>query len=533
MRMSGVTTGLSGAMSSEMLECLRRRGGSLCVTPRPGIPKQRCVFRNTTIAPPIAYGVHTNCIRNVLRGVVERVFFVEGALGLQAPPQPLALVFDELLPFRNGVARYVGKATPVSLDEFVGMYRGRKQTIYREAARSLNLQGITRRDAFLSTFVKAEKVRFEEAGQIYDPAPRVIQPRSPRFNAAVGVYLKPIEHRVYSAIDRMWGGPTVMKGLNVQKRGAAFVEVAGEFRQPMFVSSDYARFDQSVSVPALRFEHGLYTSVYPGRPGRALKRLLRMQLENHGVARCPDGKLEYVVNGCRMSGDMNTSMGNVFLASAVAWGYLQECGFNFRLLNDGDDCVFVMEASNAPAFVRGFAAYALRFGFRAKVEKPVAELAQVDFCQCSPIWTPDGTIMVRNPWKALAKDSTSLLPLDQAGMAERLYTSLGVGGLSMSSGIPVYESFYTSLRRAGRGRTFGSLPTILDSGFEYMHRGVRLINNGVHPRTRFEFWRAFGILPDLQLVLEDYYGGLEIPTVPTPGCFCPTDSTLPLITKFF
>lgn len=508
-----------------------RGDNTLCLEKRHGIPKKREVFRNCALAPQIAYGVHDNCIGNVLRGVVERVMFVEGPSGLSHPPQATAGVFSELAYFRVAVAKRVGKATPISLPSLAGMYRGRKQTICLEAGRSLYLKGVCRQDARLSTFVKAEKILLEKEEVISDPAPRVIQPRSPRFNAALGVFLKPIEHRIYRAINRVWGETVVMKGLNSQQRGGVFVRVTSRFRKPSYVSSDYSRFDQSVGVEALRFEHGLYLCVFPGYT-RKLSKLLNMQLVNEGTARCADGKLNYTVHGGRMSGDMNTSLGNVFLACAVAHGYVQTLGFEVCLLNDGDDCCFVMESENTSKFIAGFAPYVLRFGFRAKVEKPVYNLAEVDFCQCSPIWTPEGTFMVRNPWKALAKDATSVLPLGQPRMAERLYTSIGVGGLSMSRGIPVFQSFYQSLIRAGNGRTFRSLPGILDSGFHYMHQGVEMTNTLVHPRTRYEFWLAFSMLPDLQYALEAHYDELVIPTVLTRGFSFPTESVVPPIVKF-
>lgn len=512
---------------------LHRGRNALCVEARLGVPKERAVYRNTAIAPPMPYGVHQNCVGNVLRGVVERVFFVEGADGLQNPPQATAGVFGrELRGFAAQVARYTGKATPVSLHSFAEMYVGRKRTVYLAAVESLYLQGVTLNDALLKTFVKAEKVLFLKNGLFCDPAPRVIQPRSPRYNAALGRFLKPLEHRVYTAINRTWGGLTVMKGLNAQKRGAAFVEVAGRFRHPAFLSSDYSRFDQSIGVQALWFEHGFYLSLFSSEDRKELARILKMQLVNTGRAYCADGKVSYTVEGCRMSGDMNTSLGNVFLACGVAFAYKQHSGINFSLLNDGDDCCFVMEREDVRKFERGFADYVLKFGFRAKLEGAVYELPMVDFCQCSPLWTPDGTIMVRNPHKAMAKDSTTILPMHQHLMPQRLYSAIGDGGVAMSSGIPVYHTFYSAMVRAGNGVKFGALPLILDSGFHYMHQGVTLQNSRVHPRTRYEFWLAFGLLPDLQVELEEYFASVELPVSISPGYSHPNESVLSELTLF-
>jgi hypothetical protein len=62
-------------------------------------------------------------------------------------------------------------------------------------------------------FVKAEKINFTAKP---DPAPRVIQPRDPRYNVEVGVYLRPLEHSIYRAIAEVYGGPTVMKGYSAE-----------------------------------------------------------------------------------------------------------------------------------------------------------------------------------------------------------------------------------------------------------------------------------------------------------------------------
>lgn len=513
-------------------EILHRGLNSLCVEYKPGVPKERSVYRNTALAPPIPYGVHQSCAGNVLRGVVERLFFVEGAEGLQHPPQAQVGVFEKgMRRFSALVAKRTGIATPISLDKFPEMYSGRKRTVYQAAVESIHLDGVTIRDAFLKTFTKAEKVLFEKNGLFCDPAPRIIQPRDPRYNAALGCFLKPIEHRVYEAINKTWGELTVMKGLNATRRGAAFVSAVSRRRYPAFLSSDYSRFDQSIGTQALKFEHSFYISLFPGHQ-KELARLLKMQLVNKGRAYCADGTVSYVVEGCRMSGDMNTSLGNVFLACGVAFAFKEFSGIDFTLLNDGDDCCFIMEQEDVDRFSRLFVPFVLTYGFRAKLEKPVTELAAVDFCQCSPIWTPGGTVMIRNPHKALAKDATSILPMHQHLMPQRLYSAIGEGGLSMSRGVPVYNSFYLAMIRAGAGVKFGSLPSILDSGFHHMHQGVQLQNDSIHPRTRFEFWLAFGILPDLQLELEAYFDGVTLPVSISPGQIHPNESVISPLTQF-
>ncbi len=85
-------------------------------------------------------------------------------------------------------------------------YRGRRRTIYQNAADSLLTRSISQRDAKVKAFVKAEFINSDEKP---DPDPRVISPRDPRYNVEVGKYLRPIEHRIYGMIAKIFGEPTV------------------------------------------------------------------------------------------------------------------------------------------------------------------------------------------------------------------------------------------------------------------------------------------------------------------------------------
>jgi hypothetical protein len=107
---------------------------------------------------------------------------------------------------------------------------------------------VQRQDSFLQAFVKAEAVNFTAKP---DPAPRIIQPRNPRYNALVGRFIRPLEHRVYIAIGKLFGGPTVMKGYNAVGTASCLRDMWLEFTNPVALSLDASRFDQHVSREAL------------------------------------------------------------------------------------------------------------------------------------------------------------------------------------------------------------------------------------------------------------------------------------------
>jgi hypothetical protein len=77
---------------------------------------------------------------------------------------------------------------------------------------SLAAKPLSRDDASVATFIKCEKINFHAKA---DPAPRIIQPRDPRFNAAIGVYIKPLEKLIYKNLGKLYKYPCVAKGFDV------------------------------------------------------------------------------------------------------------------------------------------------------------------------------------------------------------------------------------------------------------------------------------------------------------------------------
>jgi len=432
---------------------------------------------------------------------MERVYHVETRDGLAAPPRPAPGVFAERLSgFKEAFSKHIELAAPCSLDDFVGMYAGdRRQKVYAEAVESLSQRPVEPRDAWLTTFVKAEKINLSKKG---DPAPRVIQPRTPRYNAVVGTYLKRLEKSVYRWIAQVFGEVTVLKGYNAADSGRLMREKWDRYSRPVAVGLDASRFDQHVSLDALEWEHGVYLDCFYPSERRELARLLKWQVRNRGVARATDGHIRYEVEGCRMSGDMNTALGNCLLMSAMVYSYLRERGITASLANNGDDCVVIMEAKDLPRFTTGLTQWFLEMGFTMKVEEPVRVFEKIEFCQTHPLWTPSGWVMCRDGLVAMAKDCHSVLPLEQRTMALGYATAVGECGLAMAGGVPVFQEFYLALLRMGRGVRIGKHPA-LESGFARLSAGMARKVADVDDNTRVSFWEAFGILPSLQVQLEE------------------------------
>lgn len=443
------------------------------------------------------YSVHANNATNLARGITERVLYVLRGQGLDKPPQPKKGVFQRLSALRGRLIKRMPPTPIVPLSDYPALYSGRKRAIYQRAVDSLAQRGVSIVDSFVSTFLKAEKINFTAK---VDPAPRVIQPRTPRYNAEVGCYLKLFEKRVFAGFEREFGYPVVLKGLNASQVAGWLRQHWDHFRQPVAVGLDASRFDQHVSVEALQFEHSFYNAAF-GCP--KLRRLLSWQLNNRGIARVPGWRFDYTTSGCRMSGDINTSLGNCIIMSCMVIGYCEHVGIDYRLANNGDDCVVVVERSDL-ARLDGIDAWMLDFGFTLTREAPVDVFERIEFCQAQPVYTGSGWRMVRNPFTAMSKDCVSLVSWEPEVSFRQWATAISQCGLSLTRGVPVWEAWYEQLARIGGGvAAEGVTERVNECGMYYMSRGV--VACEVDDEARASFWRAFGITPDVQVALEAYY----------------------------
>lgn len=462
--------------------------------------KERTAYKVVGISSPITFGVHNNSLVNLRRGLVERVFNVEKDGGLQRPPQPAADAFNVLGGFRDKLVTELPKFAPCTPEEFVASYGGdRRQKVYEEARLSLLTDPVTRMDARLTTFVKAEKINFTKKP---DPAPRVIQPRSPRYNLSVGCYLKRLEKEIYKGISRVYDGEAVvMKGYNAHETAGHLRRAWEKYDQPVAVGLDASRFDQHVSRPALEWEHAVYLSCYSGHHRKELARLLSWQIANKGVGRATDGIIKYAVEGCRMSGDMNTALGNCLLMCAMVWSYCETRGVKHSLANNGDDCVVIMERRDLKRFRDGLENWFLQLGFTMEVEPAVDVFERIEFCQTQPVFDGARYVMCRNPMVCMSKDTVSFLPMSMPRVAKGWCTAVGECGMSLCGGLPVMQEYYQAMLRAGRGERIGHHPG-LESGFARLAWRMDRKFSRVSYFARLSFFEAFGILPGDQIKLE-------------------------------
>jgi hypothetical protein len=435
--------------------------------------------------------------------LLERMYYCKVDGKFVSPTDPgTGHVFKELKTFRNKLCRMLGRySKPVSTNSFVLMYRSRKRAIYEAAGERFEIFGVSHRDANCSMFVKLEKVNPTKA-------PRCIQPRSTVYNVAVGRYLKPIEHKVYEVIADVFKSstPVVMKGLNVEGVGVSLASKWDEFVAPVAVGLDATKFDMHVSTSMLKWEHSVYAHMFNN--DKELGKLLSWQLNNSGKAYAWDGTLSYHVRGRRFSGDMNTALGNCLIMCGMIYSWARRQGVRIELANNGDDAVVIMETEDLHKFNGGLKEWFGTLGFRMTVEPPVFELEQVEFCQMHPVDVGGTWRMVRNLNSSREKDSMCLLRIGGETDFRKWLGAVGECGLALTSGVPVMQEFYKFYCRNGMKSKMKNAVG-MQTGFFFLSIGMEAKVSPVEDDTRLSFYKAFGLTPDEQVALEQYYSSLK------------------------
>jgi len=470
-------------------------------------------------------GVHGNTLKNLRMGLVERVFRVEGPGGvLVAPPQAIPHAFDRKLEwFTSSYDSVVRMCRPLSRDQFLATYSGRRRTLYSIAADEYEKRGIREKDARVRAFIKIEalvKLSGDFRTLKDKIVPRVIQPRNPRlpvYGYALGRFIKIYEHLMKDAVARVGrdvsghGGPVIFKGLDPNKRAEVLRHAWEQRSDPVAVTMDASRFDQHTGQDALSWEHKRWVRSAPAQLRNELACLLRMQLRNKCVASCRDGTARYTTRGCRMSGDMNTSGGNCLIMSGMLLSYVREKGIQGSVCNDGDDSVVIIERRDLDWFRTGLSDWFLELGYRMEVEDAVDVFERIDFCQCSPVFVNGGWRMVRNPHKSCAKDLTHVTNFPCNDYSKWL-PAVGQCGMALTDGIPVLQAFYACFEPWEVAR----LPDELTSrGFYHMSKGMKWRGIPISDDSRISFYKAFGVTPDDQLLLEAQWKEIKLTHLPS------------------
>lgn len=448
--------------------------------------------RLVRLVPPVAglwhCFTHTSCICNDEIACVNRV--------IGEVPLPTAAGCRDVAKAMRSLWR-VKHLTPLSLVEALATFKGTKNKLYTTAYDSLMVEPLSAKDARIKAFVKAE--RFDPSDKI-NPDPRMIQARDPRYNLNLARFLRGIEHEVYSICRD--GLPLIVKCKNPRERADVIMQRWRQFRDPVCFSLDCSRWDKHISLDMLKVEHDFYRAWYPGEV--ELDRLLKMQERNFCTT---SNGVKYTVAGGRMSGDMNTALGNCALMVGMVSAAMKNLGVkDYAMIDDGDDVLVLVERSMFRLLSERLPGEYLKYGQELKIENVAYHVQDVVFCQGKPTWNGSEWVMARNWRKVLSQSCCGTKHWNDPFMVRPMLGLLGDCENAIHGGIPILQTFATKLRELSGGAR--ARIGHLDSSYQYRLASYRIddvLDLQARPITdeaRYQFEVTWGVDPSTQLGIE-------------------------------
>lgn len=443
--------------------------------------------------------LHHDCIHNQLVSIHNRV------CGLV--PEPNAAGLASLRKAANHMINRLPTTIPEDYYVMPMRYGGSKRTRYLQATDEVMHFGFDRKDASVKMFVKSEKLQPDDAKP--NPDPRAIQFRNAKYCVEISRFLKPIEEHLYHFDGASKGVPrtrNVAKGLNQVERAQAMRQKLAHFTNPVVVELDASRFDQHVSKALLQIEHFVY---YSKCPDPFFEWLCSMQLMN----KCTSSRgIKYSTKGKRMSGDMNTALGNCVLMLLMLIAMMEWCS-KWDCFDDGDDVELIIEKRDLPRVMREVHTKFLSYGMEVKVENVAHSLFDINFCQSKVIeFAPGEFKFTRNPWKVISCALAGVKYYNQDGARAKLLHTIGLCELILNLGVPVLQEFALAvLRNCGTDETLNLPPD--GSLMSRVRRELRALGlkqiervepQPIHEVARHTFQLAFDVSPHRQVQMEDY-----------------------------
>lgn len=441
---------------------------------------------------------HQDCWHNQLRAVVGRV------IGKVVKPSGPGIARLKVT-----ASRFSSKIPFCPAQDIYAMperYSGGKRQRYLEAVDKYLRYGLKLSDAFCSMFVKSDRF---DAHEKVNPDPRAIQFRGAKYCVALAQFLQPIEHHVYTMSGFSCGVPetrNIAKGLNSVERAELLHRKMSAFTNPRVISLDASRFDKHVSAALLKIEHSVYTAV---NPHFLFRRLLSMQINNKVYSRTG---LKYLTEGRRMSGDMNTALGNCLLMLIMLFTYASAHLQKWDSLDDGDDCLLIIEEEDLDSVLSTITQDFLDYGMELKVEHIASSIFEVIFCKSGVVeYSPARFKFVRDYRAVISKSLCGIRHWQDPNYRIKVLRAIGSCELVLNLGVPVLQSFALCLiRNVGRSKDFDLASDGLRSRVSRELRGLGTTLSEVQPRAitevaRSSFAIAFDCSPADQRYLERYF----------------------------
>lgn len=213
-------------------------------------------------------------------------------------------------------------------------------------------------DSRITPFTKIEKLSISK----YKP-PRLIQARNLTFNVEYGRYIKPIEKALSKRVQFGKGTPhqVAKRIMNLKKKYQYYTEC------------DHKTFDSHVTVEMLQLTHTFYASCY--NHDKNLRKLAKRTLKNKCKTR--NGE-KYTIKGTRMSGDVDTSLGNSLINYAILKTVVKDIVGKCEVIVNGDDSIIF---STQRIDVKLLTNKLKEYNMETEVKESQKSIHKIDFCQ--------------------------------------------------------------------------------------------------------------------------------------------------------
>nr|AZS32325.1 hypothetical protein 1 [Hypsignathus monstrosus tombus-like virus 1] len=308
-----------------------------------------------SIYKPNDYTYHAQCGFNTIGAYLNR-----------HKPQRLP-EYDPSLFANDRILRdIIRKPTKWTHEQYIdSMDRPEKRRVYTEASRMVRDEG--RVISRITPFTKLEKVKTDKYR-----APRLIHSRHATFNIEYGSYIKPLERSLKP--DKHFGKGTY------DQIAAKIAGLASKYKY--YTAGDHSSFDAHNLREHLQLCHRFYAKCYDN--DKYLRKLSRRTLRNKCSTRHGES---YILDGGRMSGDVDTGFGNCIVNLYILRSVLSDLGYKGDAIVNGDDFILF---STARIDIARFGERLRSYNMECKLVDSATNISTVEFCRTKLVYHPDG-----------------------------------------------------------------------------------------------------------------------------------------------
>lgn len=403
-------------------------------------------------------------------------------------PRQNEIEFSPLSVFAKYLVKPQEVLLPWKRHRVVNSYQGKWRKKYFDAWETYHSTGFLTKYSRVNMFVKDD---LEMACPI--KAPRAIQFRHPVFALEQGRFTKPLELWLYAKLDEY--GTKIFAKSDPFTVAASLLEKSKNFYDPVFLMLDASKFDSCVDKDWLKIVLACYLMLFPKRFHHFIHYIWKQTFVNRGRTR---KGLSFLTHGTRMSGDMDTSLGNCIIMFLMLKIYLLKHGVKHSLMINGDDSLIVIERRDLQK-CRDISIFK-EFGFNMKFEVAF-NIEEAEFCQARFMQSHYGPTMSRNPIRILGRTSWTTNRYGRKDIRAFLNT-IGLCERAASYGVPIASVLATKLiEQAKTDKTVVLSPWLVE---QYMQK-CRPWKTGppvITLEARFSFEAAWGITVADQLRIE-------------------------------